>query len=1039
MRLLFPITASTQKFALSSLSRLVFSGILLCTLILALGGLVTSSNFREQRKSKIYGSQNAITKRSSILPSNERNDCTMVHEVQDKCAFVRSNCRDEEAGLFSYLSLYYCYLPNAPILVFIILSTWLALLFTTIGIAASEFFCINLSTISSILGMSESLAGTTFLAFGNGSPDVFSTFAAMTSHSGGLAIGELIGAAGFITAVVVGSMALVREFKVGKKTFVRDIGFFIVATIFTIIMLADGLLYFWECCVMVGFYILYVVIVVLWHWLLGMRRKRREREAAARGHYLAITNEEIAVVTETYDDDTSIPERRRRDTDTVDFNALEQRFVPEITAFEDETEEESSQAIRLAAEMSSNMRVTRPKGSRNNTITPIRPSLVGALEFRSVLSSFELKSKHVNSQLIYLDQYSDEPNPTNPYVDEDTSSVNHAKTLDSFFPEVRTMSPNNKPIVTAVEIKNTVAFSNTTIPDIGVAGATPTSRKGIDLLLDTKMCQSPFPSISYAPSPQSESSDNLNSALSRTSQRRETLAPPDASSTGGMFLTTNISNRSWNPTCPDLLKDSTKKPPHAARNSRGQFSSRDSSPSSKSPTLPFPTYIDPHHEYSNQNSTAPSFIFPQRDRSPQTPVVEYPQTCQNKLLSWRLHQSFPSLSILAHTLFPTLCTWRDKTIWEKFVSVVSAPSIFLLTITLPVVEQVLSETTITNNTNFDSFLESNNPSRNPKKRTTVSTLAPKNSSQLPEIERPIHKRAVDSRSLMCQNQLYRNHSYGPTGVDELTHQPLTSLYCASENLIGHLVQENTELDPTLTKNWNRWLVSLQIFTAPLFMVIILWANSADKNIFILIRMIFCSFIGSILTYLILFLYTSPNKEPKYRFLLCFLGFAVSIAWISTIANEVVGALKAVGVILGISDAILGLTIFAVGNSLGDLVADITVARLGYPIMALSACFGGPMLNILFGVGLSGIYMTVKESTTEDVGHVPYEIEISTTLMISAFTLLVTLLLLLVAVPLNGWIISRRIGWGLIILWSTSTVVNLIVEVSGIGKDSNREL
>jgi hypothetical protein len=37
--------------------------------------------------------------------------------------------------------------------------------------------------------------------------------------------------------------------------------------------------------------------------------------------------------------------------------------------------------------------------------------------------------------------------------------------------------------------------------------------------------------------------------------------------------------------------------------------------------------------------------------------------------------------------------------------------------------------------------------------------------------------------------------------------------------------------------------------------------------------------------------------------------------------------QALSVILNISDSLLGLTIFAVGNSLGDLVADITVARL----------------------------------------------------------------------------------------------------------------
>lgn len=37
------------------------------------------------------------------------------------------------------------------------------------------------------------------------------------------------------------------------------------------------------------------------------------------------------------------------------------------------------------------------------------------------------------------------------------------------------------------------------------------------------------------------------------------------------------------------------------------------------------------------------------------------------------------------------------------------------------------------------------------------------------------------------------------------------------------------------------------------------------------------------------------------------------------------ALQTIGHIFGLSDAILGLTVFAVGNSLGDLVANATVA------------------------------------------------------------------------------------------------------------------
>jgi sodium/potassium/calcium exchanger 6 len=208
-------------------------------------------------------------------------------------------------------------------------------------------------------------------------------------------------------------------------------------------------------------------------------------------------------------------------------------------------------------------------------------------------------------------------------------------------------------------------------------------------------------------------------------------------------------------------------------------------------------------------------------------------------------------------------------------------------------------------------------------------------------------------------------------------------------------------------------------------------------------MILYSLLSSLIVFAILILTTTPSKPPKYRFLLCFLGFVVAIAWISTIANEVVGVLKAFGVILGISDAILGLTIFAVGNSLGDLVADITVARLGYPVMALSACFGGPMLNILLGIGLGGLYMTIKDANYKHAKHPgknikykPYEIEVSETLMISAITLLITLVGLLIVVPWNKWVMSKRIGYGLIALWSISTAINLIVEVGGFGNTSS---
>jgi sodium/potassium/calcium exchanger 6 len=165
---------------------------------------------------------------------------------------------------------------------------------------------------------------------------------------------------------------------------------------------------------------------------------------------------------------------------------------------------------------------------------------------------------------------------------------------------------------------------------------------------------------------------------------------------------------------------------------------------------------------------------------------------------------------------------------------------------------------------------------------------------------------------------------------------------------------------------------------------------------------------------------------------------VGIDWISTIASEVVRVLKAFGIILGISDAILGLTIFAVGNSLGDLVADVAVARLGYPVMAVSACFGGPIFNILFGIGISGLYGIItaaklrhEQHQDQPFNYASYQIKIGGPLIVSGATLFCTLVGLLVVVPLNNWTIDRKIAWGLIIFWSCSTLVNLVIEVTGV--------
>jgi len=168
---------------------------------------------------------------------------------------------------------------------FAALVSWLFFLFSTLGISASDFFTPNLASIAQLLGLDENVAGVTFLAFGNGSPDLFSTLSAMRADMGSLAIGELLGAASFIVSCVVGSMCIIKPFRVHRAPFLRDVGFFFIAVTLVLVILYDGEIRMLEAGVLVGMYVLYASVVVIGSWWERRQERKRENEELVRNEY----------------------------------------------------------------------------------------------------------------------------------------------------------------------------------------------------------------------------------------------------------------------------------------------------------------------------------------------------------------------------------------------------------------------------------------------------------------------------------------------------------------------------------------------------------------------------------------------------------------------------------------------------------------------------------------------------------------------------------------------------------------------------------
>lgn len=185
------------------------------------------------------------------------------------------------------------------------------------------------------------------------------------------------------------------------------------------------------------------------------------------------------------------------------------------------------------------------------------------------------------------------------------------------------------------------------------------------------------------------------------------------------------------------------------------------------------------------------------------------------------------------------------------------------------------------------------------------------------------------------------------------------------------------------------------------------------------------------------LYFKQKITPrKYNSDLVFtVAFLLSLACISKTVHLVVATLTHWIEIFDISETILGLTIFTWGNSIGDLVSNITFVRMGVLEIAIGACFGSPLLYFLFGVGFDGIMIMLGDNAGKIVDgrdknifmhHIDFEVDKH--LLNTGVGISIAFLIFTVLIPLNGWKIDRKISVSLLTLYVVTTCISIFLEI-----------
>jgi len=263
-----------------------------------------------------------------------------------------------------------------------------------------------------------------------------------------------------------------------------------------------------------------------------------------------------------------------------------------------------------------------------------------------------------------------------------------------------------------------------------------------------------------------------------------------------------------------------------------------------------------------------------------TPASFHPQVLSESTAQPGLFRGLELFRTAAHLLFPTLTDIRRKSTLRMGASILGAPAVFMLTLTLPVVSRAnYSECDEEETTFHNSVAGVCDPSG--------EVVQGRPQENLVEMQNGVSEGqfiSVDSAPREHYQSRGRTHShasllsYASHSSSDTEHQ--------MEQLIDD-AEDEAEQELHGGTKFNKYLTAVQLILGPAFCVTVCFINMTRYLPWLLLA---ATVSGVSMSALVL-VFSADGKHSVVRTALCLIGFIVAVVWIMAIADEVVQVLN----------------------------------------------------------------------------------------------------------------------------------------------------